>query len=227
LVKCDALLTNPAPCEQKLHVANLGKYYLSRIIIIMDTLPQNTHELKLFMLLLGSKAPNRHVEQHDYFFGIAHNLRDLVPEIKEFWAEAGEKIHIDAWREVNTVDGFRVKVIPKSTETGVGSKKLFFINLGGYQENKFEEQHYAILTVKQDHAEAFREAKQTLFFKTNHFDGASSHIDDKYGVDVDDLYEIEDILSAAQKAAYQIQLVPGSDLPADKINLGYFKLNKL
>jgi hypothetical protein len=35
--------------------------------------------VKLFMLLLGSKAPGRHVEQHDFFFGIAASLRELVP----------------------------------------------------------------------------------------------------------------------------------------------------
>lgn len=62
-------------------------------------------QLKLFMVLLGSKAPGRHVEQHDFFFGIASALRDLVGEIKLFWPEAGDKIHIDAWREVTAVEG--------------------------------------------------------------------------------------------------------------------------
>src|SRR5579863_166215 len=75
--------------------------------------------------------------------------------------------------------------------------RLFFINLGGYQENKFEEQHYNLLTVKVNRSAAFQEAKQTIFFRYNHFTGAESHIDDKYGIDVDDLYEIEEMLSPA------------------------------
>ena len=41
--------------------------------------------LKLYMLLLGCKPPGRHTEQHDIFFGIAAELRDLVPEIQQFW----------------------------------------------------------------------------------------------------------------------------------------------
>src|ERR1700761_240059 len=100
-------------------------------------------QLKLFMLLLGCKPPGRHTEQHDIFFGIASSLRDLVPEIKVFWPEP-EKIHIDAWREVNNVDGYQVKVISAGETSAAPTepkKKLFFINLGGYQENKFAEQH--------------------------------------------------------------------------------------
>src|SRR5579872_6577502 len=179
----------------------------------MDSQGQSSGELKLYMLLLGSKAPGRHVEQHDFFFGIARSLRDLVPDIRKFWPEAVEKVHIDGWREVNAVDGFQVKVSTSvRSENAVAGKKLFFINLGGYQENKFEEQHYVILTVKDNRASAFKEAKDTLFFKHNHFEGADSHIDDKYGIDVDDLYEIEDILPAAQKEAYQIDLIPSVGL---------------
>lgn len=62
---------------------------------------QSSHisTLKLFMLLLGSKPPGRHVEQHDFFFGITSSISELVPEIKNFWPEAGDRIHID----VNTI----------------------------------------------------------------------------------------------------------------------------
>ena len=183
--------------------------------------------LKLYMILLGSKAPGRHVEQHDFFFGIASSLKALVPDIKAFWPEAGEKVHIDAWREVNVVDGYQVSIHPRHDATPESPMKLFFINLGGYQENKFEEQHYTVLTVKPDRTAAFNEAKHTLFFKTNHFKGANSHIDDKYGVDVDDLYEIDEILAPSQKDKYKIVLTPANTVVEDKINLGYFKLANL
>jgi len=183
-------------------------------------------QLKLFMLMLGCKPPGRHVEQHDIFFGIAAQLKDLVPEIKASWPEP-EKIHIDAWREVNHVEGFQIKIAEKVALPAVESKKLFFINLGGYQPNKFEEQHYIVLTVKNDRAAAFKEAKQTFFFQHNHFDTATSHIDDKYGIDVDDLYEIDEMLSPAQKEKYTIEIIPAENLTEDKINLGYFKLETL
>lgn len=184
-------------------------------------------QLKLFMLLLGCKPPGRHTEQHDIFFGIATSLPELVPEIKAFWPEP-ERIHIDAWREVNVVEGHRITISERFDDIEpVEQPRLFFINLGGYLPDRFEEQHYILLTVKPDRAKAVEEAKQTTFFKHNHFDGANSHIDDKYGVDVDDIYEIEDILSAKQKTRYCININPSEDATVDPIHLGYLKLSVL
>lgn len=182
---------------------------------------------KLFMLLLGSKAPKRNVEQHDYFFGIANTVKELVPQIKAFWPEAGASIHIDGWREVNAVDGYEVKVVPRGEIVEASEHKLFFINLGGYQSNKLEEQHYAVLTVQNDRAQAVQDAKKTVFFKQNTIKGATSHIDDKYGIDVDDIHRVDDILEASQKENYRIQITPSANLPEDEIHLGYFKLDKL
>jgi len=185
------------------------------------------NEPKLYMLLLGSKAPNRNVEQHDYFFGIANSLRELVPHIKAFWPEAGTSIHVDGWREVNQVDGHSVKVVSKETNPGPSEKKLFFINLGGYTTGKLEEQHYVVLTVQENRTLAVQAAKKTVFFKSNSIKGAGSHIDEKYGIDVDDIYRIEDILSPGQKERYHLKITPSPGLPEDEVTLGYFKLNKL
>jgi len=183
-------------------------------------------ELKLYMILLGSKAPARHVEQHDFFFGITRSLKDLVPDIKNFWPEAGEKIHIDGWREVTSVDGFNVTIVPRDEQI-VSTTKLFFVNLGGYLPDRFEEQHHVTLTAKTDRAAAMNEAKATLFYKTNGFQGANSHIDDKYGVDVDELYEIDEVLVPSHKAKYKIVLTNETVATPDKVNLGYLKLASL
>ena len=186
------------------------------------------------MVLLGSKAPKRNVEQHDYFFGIARSIKELVPQMKAFWPEAGTSLHIDGWREVNKVDNHEVKVIPKEESkadddgiTSDSAAKLFFINLGGYQSNKLEEQHYIVLSVKQDRTLAIQDAKKTTFFKTNFIKGANSHIDEKYGIDVDDVYKIEEILDPELKENFKIELIYNPAIPEDEIRLGYFKLNKL
>ena len=180
------------------------------------------------MLLLGSKAPNRNVEQHDFFFGIATALNELVPLIKEFWPEAGSSIHIDGWREVNMVDGYQVNVMLNKASDTPSLKKIFFINLGGYQYNKLEEQHYTMLTVQDDQAQAVKKAKETVFFTAKNIKGTHSHIDDKYGIDVDDIYKIEDVLTPVQKEKYHIEINKSyGDMPEDEIHLGYFKLDKI
>jgi hypothetical protein len=179
-------------------------------------------QLKLFMILLGCKPKGRHVEQHDFFFGIAPSLNDLVGEMNAFWPEAEGRIHIDGWREVNTVEGYQVKIVHKN-DAATQRKKLFFINLGGYQPNKFEEQHYVLLTAKEDSTSALRDAKSTLFFQNSN----SSHVDDKYGIDVDDIYKVEDILSPQFKEKYQIALAPTDNQVEDELHLGYLKMSLL
>ena len=185
---------------------------------------------KLYMLLLGSKAPQRNVEQHDFYFGIARSLKELLPDIKAFWPEAGNSIHLDGWREVTLVDGFQVSVLSKSENESPNGPKLFFINLGGYQTGKLEEQHYTVLGVYDDRTQAMQMAKKTVFYREQSvkgMKGANSHIDEKYGIDVDDVYRVEDILSANHKHQFQIHLTPASDSTDDVIHLGYITLDKL
>ena len=186
--------------------------------------------MKLFMLLLGATPGGRHTEQHDVFFGIAETLKDLIPDIKESWPEAGDNIHIDAWREVHFVDGYNVQVYEKNKLTPMGAQKelrLFFLNLGGYKQNEFEEFHYKMLVASENKSIAIRRAKETAFYKHTGFKEAPSHIHDKYEVDVDDVFEIEDILPKHIKENYSVVLSPTNNTIEDKINLGYFQLHKL
>lgn len=176
------------------------------------------------MLLLGCSPAGRNTEQHDVFFGIANSMQELVPDIIAFWPEVKGKIHLDAWREVNHVNGFSVKVVEPSTASSAA--RLFFINLGGYKRNEFEEFHYKMLVAAADKGDAIQHAKKTAFFRHTGFKGANAHVDDKFGVDVDDIYEIRDILSSSSKAAFSIQVekAPPGDAE-DEIHLGYFKLD--
>ena len=183
-------------------------------------------ELKLFMTLLGCKPEGRHTEQHDVFFGIGYQLRDLIPDMQAFWPEAKDKLHIDGWREVNTVDGHQVRVVEKSAAVPQ-EMQLFFLNLGGYKPNVMEEFHYKILSVQKDIGASIRASKETTFFKHTTFDGATSHVDDKYGVDVDDVHAVKDILPAHLKEKYTLEITPATTAAVDDIHLGYFQLSKI
>jgi Domain of Unknown Function (DUF1543) len=175
------------------------------------------------MLLIGATPPERNIEQHDVFFGIGETLKDLIPEVEAFWP-GNNKLHFDAWREVTSVNGYKVAVVLKNESKQNSPFKLFFINLGGYKQNEFEEFHYKMIIAASDKAAAVSISKQTAFFKHTGFKGATAHIDDKFGVDVDDVYEITDILAAHAKEKYSILVTPADSLADDEMNLGYFKL---
>lgn len=180
---------------------------------------------KLFTVILGATPKGRLTEQHDVFFGIGDSLAALVPQMKAFWPEAEGKIHIDSWREVTCVNGYSVAVVPKNSKSQ--SHQLFFLNLGGYKENEAEEFHYKMLVVAKNMAEAVKRSKATTFYKHFGFKGAESHVDDKYGIDVDDRHKVSDILASDLKQKYTLQITKVENLPEDTLHIGYVKIEKL
>ena len=182
--------------------------------------------MKLFYIILGATPPGRNTEQHDIFFGIAENLKDLIPDMKKFWIEAKGKIHIDAYKEVQFVDGFEVKIVEKNSE--LIDNHIFFINLGGYKRGQFEELHEQILMVDQSMSKIIRRVKKTEFYKTMGFPEAVSHIDDKHGVDIDDIFKVTDILPEKMKEKYSIILEKSEEENQENsTHIGYLKLSKL
>ncbi|GLU53590.1 DUF1543 domain-containing protein [Dyadobacter frigoris] len=184
-------------------------------------------KLKLYMILLGCRPPGRFTEQHDIFFGIGKSVKDLLPEIIKSWPEAKGQIHLDAFQEVNYVNGYGIEVLerdqPPAKEENL---KLFFINLGGYKKGEFDEFHYKTLVVAEDQSAAIRLSKQTAFYKHTGFKGAPSHVDDKYGIDVDDIFQVQEILAPAFVEKYHLN-ISKEEGPEDEIRLGYFPLKKI
>ena len=144
-----------------------------------------------------------------------------------FWPESEGDIHVDGWREVTQVDGQDIKVVLRADAVAPNQKNLFFINLGGYKKDEFEEFHYKMVVAAAEKSTAIKAAKQTAFFKHTHFDGANSHIDDQYGIDVDDVYRIEEVLLPSTLSKYQIVLMDAIVEKQDELHLGYFKLSSL
>ena len=179
----------------------------------------------IFMLLLGCKPKGRYTEQHDVLFTIGSTLKELIPDINSFWPESGS-IHIDCWRTLTEVDGYNIEIMPASSKP-TNQLRLFFINLGGYKPDEFEEYHYKTIIVAENKTLAIKKAKESAFFKHTGFKGAETHIDDKYGIDVDDFYAIEDILPSSIKSKYSIHISESNTSRKDDWNIGYTNLSKI
>ena len=159
----------------------------------------------LFMVQLGGRPKGRLIEQHDIFFGVANQVRELVEDINHHWPEVKNKWHIDSYRAITKVGNHTVKLIESNNQTANDNGlKLFFINLGGYQRGSFEEFHHKLLIVAATQAEAIKQAKHSTFYKEFTFKdkdspfNAASHIDDKFQVDIDDIYDVNDLVSNIQ-----------------------------
>lgn len=159
----------------------------------------------LFMVQLGGRPKGRLIEQHDIFFGVANQVRELVDDINHHWPEVKNKWHIDSYRAITKVGNHTVKLIESNNQTANDNGlKLFFINLGGYQRGSFEEFHHKLVIVAATQAEAIKQAKQSTFYKEFTFKdkdtpfNAASHIDDKFEVDIDDIYDVNNLVSNIQ-----------------------------
>lgn len=161
--------------------------------------------LTLFMVQLGGRPKGRLIEQHDVFFGVANQMSELIDDINNHWPEVNNKWHVDSYRAITKVGNHTVKLIESDNQAAPDNGlKLFFINLGGYQQGSFEEFHYKLLVVATSQADAIKQAKQSDFYKQFTFKdktspfNAASHIDDKFEVDIDNIYNVNDLVSNIQ-----------------------------
>ncbi|MDN5620371.1 MAG: DUF1543 domain-containing protein [Psychrobacter sp.] len=192
--------------------------------------------LTLYMVQLGARPKGRLIEQHDIFFGVANHVSELVGDINQHWPEVKNKWHIDSYRAITKVDGYTIKLVETAKQITKGADlKLFFINLGGYQQGSFEEFHYKLLTVATSKAQAIKQAKQSEFYKqftfkddASPFD-AASHIDDKFEVDIDDIYNVNDLLSNVQLLIEPIAEIGENNIEIgeDKEYVGYLSIKNL
>lgn len=190
---------------------------------------------KLYMIQLGGRPKGRLIEQHDMFFGVAEHISDLIPAINEHWPEVKNKWHIDSYREVTKVGEYRINWSESSldvAENNTQGLKLFFINLGGYLPNDFEEYHHKLLIVASTQADAIKQAKQSEFYKTFSFKdkdtpiNAASHVDDKRQVDVDEIYQVDSLLPSGRLLISPCNNgeLTGDQRCEDKVFVGYLSI---
>ncbi|MGP4118632.1 DUF1543 domain-containing protein [Psychrobacter aquimaris] len=155
----------------------------------------------LFMVQLGGRPKGRLIEQHDIFFGVAGKVNELIDDINNHWPEVNNKWHIDSYRAITKVGNHTIKLIESNNQVeNDNGLKLFFINLGGYQQGSFEEFHHKLLIVADNQTDAIKQAKQSEFYQQFTYKdkdtpfNAASHIDDKFEVDIDDIYNVNDLV---------------------------------
>ena len=138
-----------------------------------------------------------------------------------------DKVHIDAWMQVEYVDGYKVSISRKADNNGESKMKLYFINLGGYKENEFEEYHKKLFVVASTVSEALEKVMSLDFMKdyspASLGIAGSAHLDDQYKID----FEADDIVcvSEAIDRDYAILLEKTDVVAGNKMTVGYTQIN--
>ncbi|QLF94213.1 DUF1543 domain-containing protein [Pseudomonas sp. ABC1] len=153
---------------------------------------------QLFIVLLGGKHPRASIEVHDIVIATGTHLGDTHAQLRQQWFGSPKGLHIDAWMQVDGIDGYRLHFndsLPAANEP-----RLFLINLGGYLPETFGESHRYQLVVAADATEAKRLGKQRIPSAW-----AKPH--------TDAIIDIDDCLPLDYVDGCHINLIPGPHRP--------------
>lgn len=199
--------------------------------------------MQLFMLKIGARPKGCLIEQHDVMFVLANSLSDVIPTVNNAWTEVKNKWHLDAWRIINRVGDYQISVLQNLKENSLSREKfannepkLYFVNLGGYLPNQFEEFHYKTLVVADSISKATAQVKKSNFYRDYTFNNANpslsgvatSHVDDKHLVDIDDIHCVADLLP--DSVSLSIRALSDDEkatMPHDALHIGYLSLKQL
>ncbi len=181
--------------------------------------------LSLFIVVLGGRSLKSNIEIHDVRWVLGESIEDTFPELRKQWLGKKSGLHIDSYKCIKYVDGYKV-VISKSNKNslvspGIEGLSLWFVNLGGYNPAKMYEEHEFKLIVAKKAIDAKNKAKKN--WETNL---TKKHNDDCSGIDyleqVDDLHPIK-------IKSWEINLIPDLEERSEELIpdwYGYRRIDK-
>ena len=163
--------------------------------------------MKLFQFFWG-RANNCNTELHDVIFTIGEKIEDTYLDLLGKWFDL-QRLHIDSWVDLNTVEGYKIYLSKEKKF----NKKLYFVNLGAYEKNRFEELHESRFMVDTNKVNVKKRAKKLLLVG-------------KEQVHLDDLYDVDDCIEINKVSGYYINLEKTSTPNNLKFNNGYKPIPK-
>jgi hypothetical protein len=160
---------------------------------------------KLFAVYLGGRVPKANTELHDVVFATGLRIEDTYTQLLEKWFGNPVGLHLDSWLELDVVDGYRITL---SDTPSSAPEKLFFVNLGAYDDN-FTELHANGFYVA---ADALKAKKRAL---AAHFSGGVQY---KHK---DDLHDIDDCIALEAMNNLYVVLTKTGETSQTKPSNGY------
>ncbi|MFC3909420.1 DUF1543 domain-containing protein [Legionella dresdenensis] len=116
--------------------------------------------MKLFVIYIGGAHEKSLIELHDMRFVVANTIEETYETLRNTWWGIPTSLHLDAWGVLNYADGYSLKI--SHTPPEQNDKKLYFVNLGGYDSHQFTELHQNVFVVAPDEAQAKHKAVQQI-----------------------------------------------------------------
>lgn len=161
----------------------------------------------LYLVVLGGRTPQTHVELHDVRWVAGCCIDDTIPELKRQWFGSKRGLHIDSYVRIDNVDGYAVSLTRGNASAlppdhkGEPRQKLWFVNMGGYDASSLLELHQIGCVVAATPQAAKSRAKQRWLKAA-----LQQHKDDLHTVEQID--GIDDCLPIAELQGWKVTLTP-------------------
>ena len=185
----------------------------------------------LFLVVVGGRSPKANIELHDVRWVIGSKIEDTFDQLRNDWFGSDNGLHIDSYKKIDSIDGYKINLINKesrepqnkiSKKGRMSNKKLWFVNIGGYDPNSMQEKHEFGLVVASSFSEAKNKAKSNWLI-----DCKKKHKDDIYVVE--DFTDVDDCEVIKNIGNWEIELI-WNDNHVEEKNIpdwfGYMRIDK-
>ena len=184
--------------------------------------------LSLFIVVLGGRSLKSNIEIHDVRWVLGESLEDTFPELRKQWIGNINGLHIDSYKRIKYVDGYKIVIFKSKKDTLIDPKiedeSLWFVNLGGYNPKKMNEEHEFTLVAAKKSIDAKKRARKNWKAKLE-----QKHNDDLSSITnfeqvIDDIHSIKKIKN------WEIRLILDPQERSQKLIpdwYGYRRIDKL
>ena len=152
----------------------------------------------LFLVVVGGRAPKANIELHDVRWVIGSTIEETFDDLRKSWFGSIKGLHIDSYKKISSIDGFKINLKKNDKQNKHFNKekylrkKLWFVNIGGYDPSYMQEKHEFGFVVAETSIEAKNKAKSKwlIGFQQKHKDDIACL---KMFSDIDDCEVINNI----------------------------------
>ncbi len=136
--------------------------------------------------MVGGRSPKANIELHDIRWVIGSKIEDTFDQLRNDWFGSYSGLHIDSYKKIESIDGYKINLRNKENnepknkffkKEKFSNKKLWFVNIGGYDPSSMQEKHEFSYVVASSPSEAKTKAKSKCII-----DSQKKHTDDIYTV---------------------------------------------
>lgn len=170
--------------------------------------------MQLFVIYIGGSHSQSLIELHDMRFVIASTIEETYDALRQSWWGIPTSLHLDAWGVLNYADGHSILISDNPSQHT--TNKLYFVNLGGYDQYQFTELHQNIFIVASNAQEAKQKAVQQIST------WESPHRDYLHEIDT-----VLDLSALLNQKNYYLHLIETQDEVAFEFTCRYTPIGKL